>query len=315
MYRPLLVLLALSLVACGRSGGGGGRDDDDSGDDAGDDDSDDDAVSAGCGRAAPHPAGGVQLTLDLGAPGGGTRGFTLVRPDSYDPDVRHRVIVGYPGTSWIGSQIRPYLDLEDGARDDEIFVYPDPLWHDFEGWGNLGGWRLGPNAWPADGDEDLVFTGALLDWLEDNYCVDTGRVFATGHSWGGDMAQVVSCFLGDRFTATAPVAANRPYWFEAGDGWSACTGDSAVWTFFGQGDDHFTRQDQPGQFGDECRDFWEQERGCSGQRAPIAGTPDGECEVSSGCSSEVRYCLYGPGAGHQAPAYFASEAMAWFRTF
>ena len=54
------------------------------------------------------------------------------------------------------------------------------------------------------------------------------------------------------------MAANRPYWFETSPGTfiPSCEGSTAVWTMFGIADDHFTWQDYPGQFGDECRDFW-----------------------------------------------------------
>ena len=275
-------------------------------------------ASPGCGKAPADPAGGVQVTIDAGPEGDGMRSFWLSRPESYDPTVPHRVIVGYPGTDWVGEQIQPYLDLESDARADEIFVYPDPLWRDFEGWGNLGGWVLGPNAAPADGDQDIVFTKALLDHLAENYCIDTTRVFATGHSWGGDMAQVVSCLLGDRFRASVPVAANRPYWFEApGGGVSACVGETAVWTMFGVADTHFTWQDYPGQFGDQCRDFWLDARGCTGvdAAADLGIGEAGECLSYEGCSSPVRYCLYGAAAGHQRPDYFPAVTMEFFRSF
>ena len=116
------------------------------------------------------------------------------------------------------------------------------LWRDFDGWGTLGGWLLGPYAAPANGDEDLAFTSAILDYMGENYCVDPARVFATGHSWGGDMAMVVACFLGDRFRAAVPVAANRPYWFERDGGWADCVGETAMWHMFGEGDTHFTDQ-------------------------------------------------------------------------
>lgn len=274
--------------------------------------------SPGCGKAPLDASGGVQITLDAGLAGDGNRGFWLSLPANYDPSLPHKVIVGYPGTDWIGEQIQPYLDLESAAAADEIFAYPDPLWRDFDGWGNLGGWVLGPNAYPADGDQDLVFTEALLDYLEDNYCVDTTRVFATGHSWGGDMAQVVSCFLGDRFRASVPVAANRPYWFEtASGGAAACKGTTAVWTFFGIADDHFTSQDYPGQYGDECRDFWLTTRSCAGpESATDLGFGEaGECLSYDGCSSPVRYCLYGAATGHQRPDYYPEATMEFFRSF
>jgi len=322
--RILLVLVGLLLPGCPPAGGGGHDDDATDDDDVADDDDatdDDDAAdgSAGCGTPAAHASGGVQVTIDAGPDGAGSRGFFLSLPPNYDPDRPHAVVVGYPGTNWVGSQIQPYLDLEDGARDDEIFVYPDPLWWDFDGWGNLGGWRLGPHAHPADGEQDLVLTGAILDWLEGNYCVDTGRVFATGHSWGGDMAAVAGCFLGQRFTAVAPVAANRPYWFEPDVGvFDECTGSPAVWTWFGQNDDHFTWQNHPGEFGDEQVAFWVTNRGCDGVESwtPLGlGDADDECREYTGCSAPLRYCLYGPDSGHQIPPYFSATTIDWFREF
>lgn len=278
----------------------------------------DPAMSPGCGKPPLHPAGGVQVEIDAGPEGDGLRGFYLSLPADYDPNQPHRLILGYPGTNWVGEQIQPYLDLEGEAQGDEIFVYPDPLWRDFPGWGEFGGWVLGPNAYPADGDQDLVFTAAILDYMAENYCVDTGRVFATGHSWGGDMAMVVSCFLGDRFRAAVPIAANRPYWFEEeGGGATECPGDTAVWTMFGAADDHFTSQDYAGQYGDECRDFWLAARGCAGvdQAVDLGLGAAMECVEYTGCDQPTRYCLYDAQFGHQRPDYAPAASMAFFRSF
>lgn len=267
--------------------------------------------SPGCGL---DPAADGQVSLDAGDAGGGTRGLWLSLPDDYDPDTAYAVVVGYAGTDWVGEQIQPYLGLE-GGPSDTIFVYPDPLWRQFDGWGTYGGWVLGPNAAPADGMEDLVFTEAVLDYLEATYCVDTARVFSTGHSWGGDMSQVASCYLGDRFTASVPVAANRPYWFEESGGWTDCVGDTAVWTMFGVADDHFTWQSYPGEFGDECVDFWTDARSCGAETTDLGLGQEGECVTYAGCDSEVRYCLYGPQSKHQIPSYYSDATMTWFRSF
>jgi polyhydroxybutyrate depolymerase len=228
------------------------------------------------------------------------------------------LIVGYPGTDWVGQQIQPYLGLEADAKDDEIFVYLDPLRRDFAGWGNLGGWLLGPNAAPANGNQDLVFTAAVLDYMNSNYCIDSTRVFVTGHSWGGDMANVAACWLGDRIRASVPIAANRPYWFESpSSGGVSCKGNVAVWLFFGSGDDYFTAQTRPGDFGDQGRDFWIAARGCTGvdKFTDLGIGAAGECLAYDGCSSPVRYCLYGASAGHQRPDYYPAAAMAYFRSF
>ncbi len=114
-----------------------------------------------------------------------------------------------------------------------------------------------------------------------------------------------------------PVAANRPYWFEPDDGGSiVCPATTEMWTMFGINDTHFTWQDRPGQFGDECRDFWLDQRGCTGEATftPIEGT-DGECVEYDGCTSRTRYCLYGAQTNHEIPAYFPQLVLDYFRSF
>lgn len=310
LLLPALLSLACTDPAKAPDGDSGAADSTGTGDSG---DSGAGSASAGCGRSTDLRPGGVQQTIDAGRAGGGERGYWLSLPENYDPDRAYPLVLGYPGTSWVGEQIQPYLGLEATApgRDGAIFAYPDPLWRDFEGWGNYGGWLLGPNAAPADGMEDLVFTEAMLDDLEQNYCVDTARVFVTGHSWGGDMAAVVACFLGDRVRAAAPAAANRPYWFEPDSGEFSCVGSAAVWTFFGVADDHFTWQDYPGQYGDEQDAFWSQERGCDAAAQDL-GLEVGACVEHTGCSADTRYCLYGPDTGHQIPDGFAGLIMEWF---
>lgn len=270
-------------------------------------------ASVGCGQPEPHRRGGEWIVeMDFGAAAGGVRGFYITVPQSYDPEQPSALILGYPGTDWLGGQIRDYLRIE-GGRANEIFVYPDPLWRDFGAWGVRGGWQLGPDGFNAQGDEDLQFTAALLDHLENNYCIDRDRVFVTGHSWGGDMAHVVACFLGDRVRAAAPAAANSPFWFASVDD---CPGETATWTFFGVADDHFDLE-EPGLYGDQCRDFWLEQSGCPDVEAHevLDLGPEERCYRYEGCATETRYCLYGPAARHQIPPYFAREVMAFFRSF
>ena len=276
-------------------------------------------ASPGCGRAPVFGPGSTYVDFDAGLEGDGMRRFLLSVPANYDPNRPHRLYVGFAGRDALGDLMQRYLGLERSPRDDEIFVYPDPLLRTFQGWGMYRGWLLGPHGQPAHGDQDLNFTRQMVSYLQDNYCIDPDRIFATGHSWGGDMAHVVSCFLGDIFRAAVPVAANRPYWFEPnGGGPVGCVGETAVWTFFGIADDAFLgAQSYPGEFGDLVRDFWVRQNACDGveQNVTLDLDPDGECFVYSGCSDDVRYCLYGPSTGHQIPDYYPSVTMEWFRAF
>ena len=277
------------------------------------------AVSPGCDKPAAELTGGVQVVLDMGVQAGGERSFFLTLPEGYDPHEPHKLIIAYPGTNWLGEQVRGYFDFERLAQANEIFVYPDPLWRDFGAWGVLGGWLLGPHASNAAGDEDLIFAEALIDRLSDDYCIDPQRVFATGHSWGGDMAMVAGCFIGDRLRAAAPAAANRPYWFETSDGgWIDCRGETDMWVFFGRDDRHFSSQAYPGEFGDEGKDFWLRTRSCGPPGTPVdlpMSLLAGECVEFDGCSAGVRYCLYSEETGHQIPEYFSAEVLTYFRQF
>ena len=121
------------------------------------------------------------------------------------------------------------------------------------------------------------------------------------------MSQIMSCFLGNRIRASVPVAANRPYWFEpSSEAELTCTGKTAVWTMFGINDTHFTWQSYAGEFGDECRDFWLEENGCSGSDdyEDLGLGPDAECVEFNGCDERTLYCLYAAEHGHQIPSNY-----------
>ncbi len=82
-----------------------------------------------------------------------------------------------------------------------IAVYPDPLDHaDGHTFWNI-------NDHQADGGpDDVGFISDLLDYVENNLCVDTSRVYAAGVSNGGGMAARLACQLSARFAAIASIA-------------------------------------------------------------------------------------------------------------
>ena len=72
--------------------------------------------SLGCGKPQAHNSGGVQIEVDWEAEVGGSRSYYLSLPANYDPEVPHRLVFGFSGTNWVGSQIKGYLDLERHAE-------------------------------------------------------------------------------------------------------------------------------------------------------------------------------------------------------
>jgi polyhydroxybutyrate depolymerase len=86
-----------------------------------------------------------------------------------------------------------------GDSEGFIAVYPNPLeeadGHTF--------WNI--DQAPA-GADDVQFISDLLDYLESNLCVNTGRVYAAGVSNGGGIAALLACQLSARFAAFASIA-------------------------------------------------------------------------------------------------------------
>jgi poly(3-hydroxybutyrate) depolymerase len=56
---------------------------------------------------------------------------------------------------------------------------------------------------------DVTKVNAVLDEVLANYCIDTGRIFGTGHSSGAQMVVQMLCKGEKRFKGVAPVAASK----------------------------------------------------------------------------------------------------------
>ena len=139
--------------------------------------------SAGCGKAAALANGTISIESN------GTRSYILRAPDNYDRNHPYRLVLAYHWGSGTAQQVvdgtgvseSPFYGLWDLANNSTIFVAPVGL-----GSGQATGW---PNA----NGEDVAFTDAMLAQLEAGLCVDTGRIFATGFSYGASMSYALAC--------------------------------------------------------------------------------------------------------------------------
>ncbi len=174
-------------------------------------------ASSGCSGSASPPEGPQTMDVD-----GMERGYIVHLPEGYDPTTPYPLVFafhGLGGSAELVSSNRFYFGLEQASGGaPSIFVYPDGLETD-----NGAGW---PNT---DG-QDVAFFDALLADMQATYCVDSARVFSTGHSYGGMMTHTLGCQRADVLRAIAPVAGAM---FARGD----CAGPVAALGAHGSNDE------------------------------------------------------------------------------
>lgn len=158
----------------------------------------------------------IMLTLLLGAFAGGviadqtrqtlqhdgeTRGYELYVPSSYTGNTRAPLLLVLHGRSGNGQRMADLTRFNARAeRHGFLVLYPDGL---------QGQWNyLHDIPGAAAGTDDVGFLLDLVDRVASAYHVDRRKLFVTGLSNGGFMAQRLACVAENRFAAFASVAAS-----------------------------------------------------------------------------------------------------------
>ncbi len=130
------------------------------------------------------------------------RSWIVYVPDSYSPDTPAPLIMLLHGrtvtaeSQAVGSEFNAVAE-----REGIIAVYPQGLNNE---WSYT---RPTDPSIPNDLPDDDTFIRSLLDELALDLNIDSNRVYVTGISNGGFMAQRLACTLQDRFVTFASVAA------------------------------------------------------------------------------------------------------------
>lgn len=167
-------------------------------------------------KNAPRPSKGCGKTASLQQTGqnsnakkyrmqsaGLDREFWLTLPNNYDNTKPHKILFSMACMGSSGEDFSnhapdadhpsPYYGQQKlDTEGNYIFVSPEPNSNSF------GPWR--------NDDKDHVFFGDMLTLLEDNYCIDTTRVFVTGFSFGAMFTNSLSWDYQDRIRAVAVYA-------------------------------------------------------------------------------------------------------------
>ncbi len=133
-------------------------------------------------------------------------------PSGYRPASPVALVVNMHGSQSTAEQQLGFSGMDATAdADGFVVVYPQgdiPAGNGFE-WNVPGQPLLGGAPVPATAPNDVSFLEQLVAQLEQGYCVDRNRVFATGFSGGARMASQLGCDASTVFAAIAPVSGLR----------------------------------------------------------------------------------------------------------
>jgi polyhydroxybutyrate depolymerase len=163
--------------------------------------------TSGCGH--PAASGSLQYNLTVS---GHQRMVIVHIPAGYTSKSKLALVLNLHGSESTASAQEQFSGMDATADADHFIVaYPQALIPDGPGYDwNIPGEPMVNGKYPAaSAPSDVAFLTTLVRDLAGRYCIDLGRVYATGVSGGGRMASQLACDASSVFAAIAPVAGLR----------------------------------------------------------------------------------------------------------
>ena len=245
------------------------------------------------GKTAKHGKQTMSVTVD-----GKKRTFIMLIPEAYDGTKAVPLVVDYHPVMGSGQgqyNATNYKKLTE--PEGVISLYPDGT-KSADSRKTGPGWNVGPCC---SDDDDVKFTREMIAAVEEVACINPKRVYATGFSMGGGMANHVACFMADVFAAVAPAAMDLNKTNSA-----KCTPDRPISIIMFRGTHDGTCRYQGGDSGyndglnflgaEGNFRFWATKNECVGE--PITNS-DG-CKEYSDCKDGTKVVLCAKeGGGHE----------------
>lgn len=127
------------------------------------------------------------------------REFLIHVPDGYDPETAVPLVITFHGFNE-GAERHATSSEFLGLSDDVGFVVVIP-----QGRGANPSWRVSAAA-NRRSRSDTQFTRDLIQFMQDHLNIDSDRIYITGFSMGGGLANRIACDLSEVVAAVAPVA-------------------------------------------------------------------------------------------------------------
>jgi poly(3-hydroxybutyrate) depolymerase len=150
--------------------------------------------SAGCGQGPGIPASQYNTGTPISITAGGlTRRYVLNIPTNYDNTKPYQLVLALHALDGNDKQMYAwqYYGLLPLSNNTAIFAAPNGM----KSGSPCTGTGSGESGcgWPNTAGQDMALMDAVIKQVEDNFCVDTNRIVATGWSYGASMAYEVGC--------------------------------------------------------------------------------------------------------------------------
>lgn len=269
------------------------------------------------GSSAPQPQAETGAKITRGGDytyaidvDGMTREYRVHVPASYDPAKPTPLLVSLHGggaSMDYQASDENYGQISKSDREGFVVVFPNGFSR--SPGGKLATWNAGNCCGPArDSDvDDVGFIRRMIENLSRQLNIDRQKIFATGMSNGGLMAQRLACEMSDTFKAIAPVAGT--------DNTKNCNPKNpvSILQIHARNDDHMPFE---GGMGAKSRrsavtDFtsvpesisrWVKRNACSPAPKRVLDKPGAYCDRYAPCQggAEVELCVTETG-GHSWP--------------
>jgi poly(3-hydroxybutyrate) depolymerase len=153
------------------------------------------ARSSGCnkapGIASSQYNNGTSINITAA---GMQRRYVLQVPTNYDNTHAYKLVVTFHARDGNDKQMYSwqYYGLLSPSNNTAIFVAPNGQLNGSPCSGTSSSGE-GSCGWPNTNDSDLALADAVVAQIEENFCIDTDRIFATGWSYGGSMSYRTAC--------------------------------------------------------------------------------------------------------------------------
>lgn len=151
-------------------------------------------MSAGCGKAPTLSSDMYNNGKNIPITAANMqRRYVLNVPTNYDNKKPYKLIIAWHQRDGNDNQMyrNQYYHLLPLSNNSTIFVAPNGQLNGKPCMGTGNG--EGSCGWPNTNDSDMALADAVVKQVEENFCVDTNRIFATGWSYGGSMSYATAC--------------------------------------------------------------------------------------------------------------------------